>query len=129
MINVPQFCTQAAPWKHTLRRIHYCLRQNLTNHDYTPIWHKSLVSTVHKYHKMAARTCSLKFIKAQTDLTCLHAYHLTFLKKHIFLNTTEIKKNHPPFPAVTTLLEYIIIHKHLLSQRHKVYNQTHAGFI
>lgn len=90
---------------------------------------KVLVSTVHNYHKMAARTCSLKFIKAQTDLTCLHAYHLTFLKKHIFLNTTEIKKNHPPFPAVTTLLEYIIIHKHLLSQRHKVYNQTHAGFI
>lgn len=53
---------------------------------------KVLVSTVHKNHKMAARTCSLKFIKAQTDLTCLHAYHLTFLQKHIFLNTTEIKK-------------------------------------
>lgn len=79
---------------------------------------------------MAARTCSVKFIKAQTDLMRLHAYiSLDVPQKHIFLNTTEIKKSHPPFPAVTTLLEYIIIHKHLLSQRHKVYNQTHAGFI
>lgn len=55
-----------------------------TMHAYTPIWHKSLVSTVHKNHKMAARTCSVKFIKAQTDLMRLHAYHLTFLKNTFF---------------------------------------------